>query len=149
MGDTVKSSGSLITLTNNGVETLSTEMMLAGLGAQMTSIQETITSLNSRVSTLEGRPEEVAHFTATARLPNVAALSTFTVTLTGLVPAKKGDVLKEGETVTVNVGGKLPNGVTMVAPATVSADGTVVLSFAASIALSSTTALVWSITALR
>lgn len=149
MVDALGSGDTLIVLGEKGVQRVTAAAMLAGLGAQLAAMQANLAALSSRVSALEGKPEEVAHFAASARMPNVAALSAFTLTLTGLVPARAGDVLKAGEAIAVNVVGGLPSGVTMVAPPTVPTDGTVVLSFVASLALSSPAPLAWAISALR
>lgn len=149
MGDALGSGDTLIVLGERGIERKTASAMLAGLGAQMTALQAALTAVTARISALEARPEEVAHFGGSARLPNVAAMATFTVTLSGLMPARAGDVLKAGEAITVNVVGGLPTGVTMVAPPAVPIDGTVVLSFAASVALSSAVPLAWAISALR
>ncbi|WFS07796.1 hypothetical protein [Methylobacterium sp. 391_Methyba4] len=101
----------------------------------------------ARLAALEGRPEEVAHFTASAKLPSVAALATFTLTLTGLVPARAGDILKAGEQVEVRA--KLPAGVEMGLPS-VTADGTVAVPCKATLAVSASTApVVFDIVALR
>ncbi|SDA12843.1 hypothetical protein SAMN02799622_00827 [Methylobacterium sp. UNC378MF] len=110
-------------------------------------VPATLAPILARLAALEGRPEEVAHFTASAKLPNAAALASFTLTLTGLVPARAGDVLKAGEQVEVRA--KLPAGLEMGLPL-VTADGTVAVSFKTTLALSAgTTPVTFDITALR
>lgn len=101
----------------------------------------------ARLNALEGRPEEVAHFTASAKLPVIAALASFTLPLTNLVPARAGDTLKAGEQVEVRA--KLPAGIDMGLPL-VTADGTVAVPLKATLALSAGTApIAFDITALR
>ncbi|MBE7245834.1 MAG: hypothetical protein INR63_12845 [Actinomycetospora chiangmaiensis] len=102
-----------------------------------------------RLTALEARPEEVAHFTASAKLPALSALGPVTLTLTGLVPAKANDVLKAGETVQVEPATPLPAGINLSA-AVVTADGTVSLQLTASLSLAAGAApIVWNISALR
>jgi hypothetical protein len=107
------------------------------------------TALAGRVSALEAKPEEVAHFTVTKALPAVTALTPVTLTRTGLTPSRAGDVLKAGESVTVSAASALPAGVN-IANVRVPADGTVEvqLTTGISIALQSTPTT-WLITPLR
>ncbi len=103
----------------------------------------------ARLNALEGRPEEVAHFTASAKLPSIAALASFTLTLTNLVPARAGDTLKAGEQVEVRPVAPLPAGLEMGVPL-VTADGTVAVPFKAGVAVSSSSApAAFAITVLR
>lgn len=108
-----------------------------------------IAALAARVAALEGRPEEAAHFTATAKLPTIAALASVTLTLTGLIAARAGDALKADETVSVEPAAPLPPGLNL-STATVPADGTVAVQMSASVAIAaSATPILWNITALR
>ncbi|MGU3417635.1 hypothetical protein [Methylobacterium sp. D54C] len=108
-----------------------------------------IAPILSRLSALEGRPEEVAHFTASAKLPAITLLAPVTLTLTGLVPARVGDVLKAGEQVEVAPATPLPANVN-IAAAIVTADGTVVVQLTAGVSISAGAApITWNISALR
>ncbi|WCS27214.1 hypothetical protein LOK46_10475 [Methylobacterium sp. NMS14P] len=117
--------------------------------ATAAALSSRLDALAARVAALEGKPEEVAHFGAVAALPNVAALAKFTITLTNLVPARAGDALKAGESVSVQPLAALPDGVTLIGPPTVPSDGTVLLRFSAALAMSAAAPIPWAISALR
>lgn len=102
-----------------------------------------------RLSAIESRPEEIAHFTASAKFLAVAAAASFTLTLTGLSPIRAGDVLKAGEQVEIWPAGAVPTGVTFGRP-TVTADGVVALPCTAGLAVAASSAAVpFSLAALR
>lgn len=121
----------------------------AALAAEGRARAAADTGLATRASALEARPEEVAHFTASAKLPTLAALATVTLTLTGLVPARVGDLVRKGEAVSVEPATALPAGIS-IAAVSVPADGTVAVQLLATLAIGAgTTPLSWLITALR
>ncbi|MDE4912791.1 hypothetical protein PQI07_19090 [Methylobacterium sp. 092160098-2] len=106
-------------------------------------------ALTARLATIEAKPEEAAHFTASATLPSLTVLSPISLTLTGLKPARLGDMLKAGETVLVEPATPLPAGVNLSA-AVATADGAVSLQLTASLSVAAGAApIVWNITALR
>jgi hypothetical protein len=105
--------------------------------------------LTARLAALEARPEEAAHFTAAAKLPALSVLAPVSLTLTGLKPARAGDVLRAGETVLVEPATALPAGVNLSA-AFVPVDGAVSLQLTASLSVAAGAApIAWNITALR
>lgn len=141
--------GRIPVLGANGLQPLPVADVLAEPVGQIAALQAALTKLTARVVVLEGRPEEVAHFSASAKLPALAALSTFNLTLTGLVPARAGDVLKAGERVSVAPTAPLPDGLALLT-ATVPSDNTVLLRISAGLALAAgSSPVVWGIAALR
>jgi len=107
------------------------------------------TAQAARAAALEAKPEEAAAFTASAKLPALTALLPVTLTLTGLVPARAGDVLRAGERVVVAPAAALPAGLN-IAAAFVSADGVVSVQLTTGLTLAAGAAPIgWNITALR
>lgn len=149
MVDAVGANDLIPVLGPGGLRMVSPATVIAAPVAQAAAVQSALTALAARVAALEAKPEEVAHFGAAAAMPNVLALASFTLTLTGLAPARSGDVLKAGESVTVTPLAALPDGVAMKGPPTVPADGTVLLRFSSSIALTGGALIPWAISALR
>jgi len=149
MVDTVDATCRVPVLTGAGLRLMTPGAVNADPLATSAALSSRLDALAARVAALEGKPEEVAHFGASAALPNVAALAKFNVTLTNLVPARVGDVLKAGESVAVQPLAALPDGITLIGPPTVPADGTVLLKFSAALALASAATIPWAISALR
>lgn len=107
------------------------------------------TAQAARLAALEAKAEEAAHFTASAALPAITALLPVTLTPTSRVPAKTGDVLKAGQSVSVEPATALPAGV-HIASARVLADGQVAVQLTTGISIAlQATPIVWNITALR
>ncbi len=121
----------------------------SALTAETTARQGVDTGQAARIAALEGRPEEAAHFTASAKLPAITALQPVTLTLASLVPARAGDVLRKGEPVTVTPATALPAGVN-IAAAFVPADGSVAVQLTTGISIAlGTVPIAWSITVHR
>jgi hypothetical protein len=119
------------------------------LSGEITARQTTDTAQAGRIAALEGRPEEVAHFTGSAKLPAIAVATTTALTLTGLVPAVTGDRVRKGEAVIVEPATALPAGAN-IAAAYAPADDTVVVQITAGLAISPGAApIIWNITVLR
>lgn len=145
--------GKLPILGANGLQTLPIADVMAGVlavpCAQIAALQAALTALAARVVALEARPEEVAHFAASAKFPTIAALAKVSLTLTGLAPARADDVLRAGERISVVPVLPLPDGLTLLSWS-VAADNTVVLRLSASVALAASSApFLWGIVALR
>lgn len=141
--------GRIPILCANGLQPTPIAEVFAGPAEQIAAMQTALDRLSLRVAALEGRPEEVAHFSTSAKLPAIAALATISLTLKNLVPARAGDVLRAGERVSVAAAVALPDGITPLG-AIVPSDGTVVLRLSASLAVAAgASAIPWSIAALR
>lgn len=122
---------------------------LTALGQRIDALGATVAAQAARLAALEGRPEEVAHFTAFAKLPAIAAGAGVDLPLTGLVPARTGDVLRKDEDIAVSCATALPAGVTP-SNTRVTADGTVVVRLTAlALIQAGTAALTWKIVAQR
>lgn len=123
--------------------------MEKALSGEISARQFTDASQSGRITALEGRPEEVAHFTGSARLPAIAVASTTPLTLTGLVAAAAGDRVRKGEAVIVEPATALPAGVN-IAATYAPADDTVVVQITAGLAIPLGASLItWNITVLR
>lgn len=119
------------------------------LSGEISARQTTDAAQSGRIAALEGRAEEVAHFTGSAKLPAIAVASTTPLTLTTLVPAVTGDRVRKGEAVIVEPATALPAGVN-IAAAYAPADDTVVVQITAGLAISLGAApIAWNITVLR
>lgn len=130
-------------------EAVARQAIAASVSTEAAARAAVDTAQGARLAALEAKPEEVAHFTASAKLPALSVLAPVTLTLTGLVPARAGDVLKAGETITVEPAAPLPAGIN-IAAAIVTADGTVSLQLTASLSVTAgAAAIVWNISALR
>ncbi len=105
-------------------------------------------SAGTRMKALEDRPEEVAHFTATKALPTIALGASITLSLTGLVPARAGDVVRAGESVDAQPRVALPAGLN-VAAVSAPADGRVDVQLTAGLAITGGAAVVWDVVVLR
>lgn len=122
---------------------------LANAEARLTAREAVDSDQGSRITAIEGRPEEAAHFTASAKLPAITALQPVTLALTSLTPARPGDVLRKGEPVTVTPATALPAGVN-IAAAYVPADGTVAVQLTTGISIAlGTVPVAWGITVHR
>ncbi|TXN67271.1 hypothetical protein [Methylobacterium sp. WL6] len=112
-------------------------------------VAPSVAALSARLAIIEGRPEEVAHFTASAKLPPLTAGQSVMLTLTGLVPAVSGDRIRKGEAVQVASAAALPAGVN-IAAAYAAADDTVAVQLTTGLNLAAgTVAVAWNLTALR
>ncbi|MBE7196750.1 MAG: hypothetical protein INR70_02960 [Parafilimonas terrae] len=133
----------------DAAEVLARQAVTAALSAEASTRQTTDAAQAGRISALESRPEEVAHFIGSAKLPAISVASTTALTLAGLVPAVTGDRVRKGEAVIVEPATALPAGVN-IAAAYAPADDTVVVQITAGLAVSLGAApITWNITVLR